>query len=71
MFLLSPSTTTHPLIEASLYSMSTMLDTFDAPMSDYTNDLDVLMQAHSSDPWPPLDDGVMEEDPLSSFQMVS
>jgi hypothetical protein len=53
--------------------MSTMLGTttLDAQMSDYPahGDLDVLMQAHSTDPWTAQDDGIMEED--TSFSMAS
>ncbi|KAH6918781.1 hypothetical protein BKA70DRAFT_1248247 [Coprinopsis sp. MPI-PUGE-AT-0042] len=53
--------------------MSTMLGTttFDAQMSDYPaqGDLDVLMQAHSTDPWTAQDDGIMEED--TSFSMLT
>lgn len=53
--------------------MSTVLGTptFDAQMSDYSaqGDLDVLMQAHSTDPWTAQDDGIMEED--SSFSMLT
>ncbi|TFK25068.1 hypothetical protein FA15DRAFT_379046 [Coprinopsis marcescibilis] len=46
--------------------MSAMLGTFDMPMSDYPND-DVLMHTHSSDPWAPQEDGIMEEDNITPF----
>ncbi|KAJ2931355.1 hypothetical protein H1R20_g5712, partial [Candolleomyces eurysporus] len=45
-----------------------MLDTYDAPMSDYASDIDVFMQTHS-DSWN-QDDGTMDDDSFNAFNEV-